>query len=133
MVDVAMVPVGVRDSSSVHVADMFQYDNTHILPPWNTICWMTACTHQWAINTAMSDEDQVSSRWLKMLLYESCTTEMKEVLMLEYRHLDVCFCGAVTFAWIFCNKLFGFESGHHCSISQLLEALSEQGLTLLPG
>ncbi len=83
MIDVAMVPVGVRDSSVVHMADMFQYDDAHILAAWNTISWKTACNYQWAINTAMSDEDQVSSKWLKMLLYKSCTTEMKEVLMLE--------------------------------------------------
>ncbi len=62
MIDVTMVSVGVRDSSAVHVADMFQYDNAHILTAWNTISWKTACTYQWAINTAMSDEDQVSSK-----------------------------------------------------------------------
>ncbi len=55
MVDVTMVLVGVRDSSAVHVADMFQYDNAHILTAWNTISCKTACTYQWAINTAMSD------------------------------------------------------------------------------
>jgi hypothetical protein len=65
MVDVTMVLVGVCDSSAVHVADMFQYDNAHILTAWTTISWKTACTYQWAINTAMSDEDQVSSKWLK--------------------------------------------------------------------
>ncbi len=109
MIDIAIVPVGVHDSSGVHVADMFQYDNAHILTAWNTISWKTACTYQWAINTAMSDEDQVSSKWLEMLLYESCTTKMKEVLMLEYGNLDVCFCGGVTFAWMLCNKLFGLN------------------------
>ncbi len=62
MVDVAMVTVGVRDSSAVHKADMFQYDNVHILTARNTISWKTACTYQWAINTAVSDEDQVSSK-----------------------------------------------------------------------
>jgi hypothetical protein len=46
----------------------------------------------------MSDEDQVSSKWLKMQLYESCTTEMKKVLMLKYGNLDVCFRGGVAFA-----------------------------------
>jgi hypothetical protein len=71
MIDVAMVPVGVRNSSAVHVADMFEYKDAHILTAWNTINWKTACTYQWAINTAMSDEDQASSKWLKMLLYES--------------------------------------------------------------
>jgi hypothetical protein len=37
MIDVAMVPVGVCDSSAVHVADIFQYDDVHILTAWNTI------------------------------------------------------------------------------------------------
>jgi hypothetical protein len=110
MIDVAMVPVGIRDLSAVHVADMFEYNDAHILTAWNMISWKTSCTYQWAINnTAMSDEDQVSSKWLKMLLCESCTTEVKEVLMLKYRNLDVCFCGGVTFAWMLCNKLFGFN------------------------
>jgi hypothetical protein len=106
MIDVAMVPVGVHDSSAVQVADMFEYEDVHILTAWNTISWKTACTYQWAINTLMSDEDQVSSKWLKMLLCKSCTTEMKEVLMPEYGNLDVCFHGGVTFALMLCNKLF---------------------------
>jgi hypothetical protein len=104
-----MVPVGVCDSKVVHVADMFEYEDAHILTAWNTISWKTACTYQWVINTAMSDEDQVSSKWLNMLWYKSCTTEMKEVLMLEYGNLDVCFRGGVTFAWMLYNKLFGLN------------------------
>ncbi len=31
LIDVAMVPVGVRDSSAVHLADMFEYEDVHIL------------------------------------------------------------------------------------------------------
>jgi hypothetical protein len=50
MIDVAMVPFGVLDSSAVHVADLFQYDNAHILTAWNIIGWKTACTYQWAIH-----------------------------------------------------------------------------------
>jgi hypothetical protein len=133
IIDVAMVPVGVCDSSAVHVADMFQYDYAHILTAWNTISWKTACTYQWAINTAMSDEDQVSSKWLKMLLYKSCTTEMKEVLILEYGNLDVCFHGGVTFAWMLCNKLFGLNRDTTAAFDNFLNLFLEQRLTLLPG
>jgi hypothetical protein len=107
MIDVTIVPIGVRNSSVVHVADMFEYEDVHILTAWNIISWKTAFTYQWAINTAMSDEDQVSSKCLKMLLYKSCTTEMKEVLMLEYRNLDVCIRGGATFAWMLCNSFLG--------------------------
>jgi hypothetical protein len=58
----------------------------------------------------LSDENQVSSKWLKMLLYESGTMEMKEVLMLKYGNLDVCVCGGVTFARLLCK---GFVISHH--------------------
>ncbi len=133
MIDVAMVPVGLRDSSAVHVADMFQYDNAHILTAWNTISWKTACTYQWAINTAMSDEDQVSSKWLKMLLHESCTMEIKEVLMLEYRNLDVCFCGGVTFAWMLCNKLFGLNQDTTVALVNFLKLFRNKGLHCYQG
>ncbi len=133
MIDVAMVPVGVCDSIVVHVADMFEYENAHILTAWNTISWMTACTYQWAINTAMSDEDQVSSKRLKMLLYESCTTEMKEVLMLEYGNLDVCFCGGVTFAWMLCNKLFGLNQDTTAALVNFLKLFQNKGLRCYQG
>jgi hypothetical protein len=39
MIDVSMVPVGVCDSSAVHVADMFEYNDANILTAWNTISW----------------------------------------------------------------------------------------------
>jgi hypothetical protein len=133
MADVAMVPVGVHDSSAVHVADMFQYDNAHILTAWNKTCWKTACTYQWAINTAMSDDDQVSSKWLKMLLYESCTMEMKEVLMLEYGNLNVCFRGAVTFAWILCNKFFGLNRDTTAALVNFLKLFQNKGLRRYQG
>jgi hypothetical protein len=65
MIDVAMVPVGVHNSSAVHFAAMFEYKDVHIVTAWNTISWKTACTYQCAINTAMSNETQVSSKCLK--------------------------------------------------------------------
>jgi hypothetical protein len=128
MIDFAMVPVGVCDSSAVHVADMFQYDNAHILTSWTTISWKTACTYQWAINTAMLDEDQDSCKWLKLLLYESCTTEMKEVLMLKYGNFDVCFRGGGTFAWMLCNKLFGLNRDTTAALVNFLNLFWNKGL-----
>jgi hypothetical protein len=128
MIDVAMVPVGVHNLSAVHMADMFEYKDAHILTAWNTISWQTVCTYPWAINTAMSDEDQVSSKWLKMLLYKSCTTEMKEVLMLEYGNLGVCFCGEVTFAWMLCNKLFGLNWDTTAALVNFLKLFWNKGL-----
>jgi hypothetical protein len=53
MIDVALVPFGVCDSSAGHVADMFEYEDAHILTAWNSASWKTACTYQGAINTAI--------------------------------------------------------------------------------
>jgi len=109
MIDVARVPIGVRDKEAADIADVFEYEEAHILTAWDTISWDTAATYQWAINTHMLDEDQISSKWLKMLLFESCTSEMRDVVMLEYGNLDQCFRGGVMFAWILCRKLFGLN------------------------
>jgi hypothetical protein len=81
----------------------------------------------------MSDEDQVSSKWLKMLLYESYTTEMMEVLMLKYRNLDVCFRGAVTFAWMLCNKLFGLNWDTTAALVNFLKLFRNKGLRCYQG
>jgi hypothetical protein len=133
MIDVAIVPVGVCDLSAVHVADMFEYEDAHILTAWNTISWKTAGTYQWAINTVMLDEDQVSSKWLKMLLFESCTTEMKEVLMLECGNLDVCFHGGVTVAWMLSNKLFGLNRDTTAALVNFLKLFWKKGLSCYQG
>jgi hypothetical protein len=133
MIDVAMVPVEVCDSSAVNVADMFQYDDAHILTAWNTISWKTACTYQWATNTTMSDEDQVNSKWLKILLNESCTMEMKVVLILEYGNLDVCFRGGVTFAWMLCNKLFGLNWDTTAALVYFLKLFWNKGFSCYQG
>jgi hypothetical protein len=56
--------------------------------------------------------------------------EMKEVLMLEYRNLDVCFCGAVTFAfaWMLCHKLFGLNRVTTAALVNFLKLFWNKGL-----
>ena len=133
MIDVAMSPVGIRNPYAVDMADIFEYEEAHILTSWDTIEWKTACTYQWAINSAMSDEDQMSSKWLKMLLYESCTTEMKEVIMLEYGDLPDGFRGGVTFAYILCRKLFGLNRDTTASLVSFLKLFLNKGLRRYQG
>ena len=131
MIEIAMVPVGIRNPNASSMANIFEFDDAHILTSWVTIEWTTACTYQWAINSAMSDEDQLSSKWLKMLLYESCTTEMKEVIMLEYNNLEDGFRGGVTFAYILCRKLFGLNRDTTASLVSFSQALPQQRLASL--
>lgn len=128
MIDLAMVPIGIRNPCASDMADIFKYEDVHILTSWDIIEWIIACTYQWAINSAMLDKDQMSSKWLKMLLYESCTTEMKEVIMLEYGDLPDGFSGGVTFAYILCCKLFGLNRDTTASLIGFLKLFLNNGL-----
>lgn len=133
MIDVARVPIGVRDKEAANIADVFEYEEAHILTAWDTISWDTAATYQWAINTHMLDEDQISSKWLKMLLFESCTSEMRDVVMLEYGNLDQCFRGGVMFAWILCRKLFGLNRDTTAALVNFLKLFRNRGLRRYQG
>lgn len=128
MLDVMRVPVGIRNRLATNIADMFEFEDIHILAGWDTVSWETACLWQWAVNTAMSDEDLQSSKWAKMLLFESCTTELRELVMSEYSALDVCFRGGVTFAWILCKKLFGLNRDTTAALIDFLKLFRNKGL-----
>ena len=70
-------PIGISDRFAQCIADLFTFEEARILTSWDTIDYETTCTYQWAINTAGSDEeDQMSNKWLKILLLDSCTTAL---------------------------------------------------------
>lgn len=85
-------------------------------------------TYQWVVNTAMMDKYQVSSKWLKMLLHESCSTKMKDVVMLKYGNLPVYFCQGVTFDWILCCKLFGLNRDTTAALIKFLKLFHDKCL-----
>jgi len=133
MIDVARVPVGIRDKKAQCIADVFEYDEAHILTSWNAIGYDTAMTYQWAINTHMLDEDQVSSKWLKLLLFESCTSEMREVVAVKYDALKECFKGGVMYAWILCDQLFGLNRETTAALVNFLKLFRNKGLRRYQG
>lgn len=133
MIDVANCPVGIRDRFAQCIADLFTFEEAHILTSWDTIDYDTACTYQWAINTAGSDEDQMSNKWLKILLLDSCTTALRDIVMLKYNDLKLCHRGAVTFAWILCNTLFSLNREMVAALVQFLKSFREKGLRRYQG
>ena len=133
MTEVAMVPVGIRNGDATDVADIFEFDEKNIMDGWSTISWETALTYQFLVNSTMPEEDRDSSKWLKVLLFESCTTEMREVVMLEYNIIENCFHGGITFAWILCNKLFGLNRDTVASLVNFLRLFRNKGLRRYQG
>ncbi len=53
--------------------------------------------------------------------------------MLEYRNLNVCFRGAVTFAWMLCNKLFGLNWDTTAALVNFLKLFWNKGLRCYQG
>ncbi len=45
MVNIVLVPVGISNPNVVHIANLFEFSDVHILAVWNTIHWNTAITH----------------------------------------------------------------------------------------
>ncbi len=133
MVFIVLVPVGICNPNVVHIVNLFEFDDVHILAVWNNIHWNTAMAYLWAMNTAMTNKDQVSSKWLKMLLQESCTTEMKEVIMLKYSNFPICFHRGVTYAWTLCHKLFGLNCDTVAVLIKFLKLFCEKGLHCYQG
>jgi len=133
LIYVANCPIGIRDRFAQCIADLFTFEEGHILTSWDTIDFDTACTFQWAINTAGSDEDQMSNKWLKILLLDSCTSALRDIFMLKYNDLKLCHRGAVTFAWILCNTLFSLNREMVAALVQFLKSFREKGLRRYQG
>ncbi len=53
--------------------------------------------------------------------------------MLKYGNLDVCFRGGVTFAWMFCNKLFGLNQDTTVALVNFLKLFRNKGLRRYQG
>ncbi len=53
--------------------------------------------------------------------------------MLKYGNLDVCFRGAVTFAWMLCNNLFGLNRDTTAALVNFLKLFWNKGLRCYQG
>ena len=67
----------------------------------------------------------MSNKWLKMLLLDSCTSALRDIVMLKYNDLKLCHRGAVTFAWILCNTLFSLNREMVAAMVQFLKSFRE--------
>ena len=80
------------------------------------------------MNTGMANVDKECSQWVKMLLFESCTSEMRELVMVDYSELDVHFHGGITFAWILCDKIFSLNRDTTVVLRKFIKLFETKGL-----
>jgi hypothetical protein len=103
---VCVLKAGVNPQSVTHGIDMWGSDAVDMLSAWESIDWVTVCYWQYSINKRANNEDCVSNAWASQLLYNSCTTDLRDQINLKYEHLPANFKGAVTYAWLLFYTLF---------------------------
>ena len=127
------VPVGIRDRFATDPAEIFEYEQVYLLESWDKVDWETVCLWQWACNVYMEDEDRTSSKWLKAMMYESCTVELRELISSEYDNLDPAFKGGVTYTWLLCTKLFNKNRDTTAALKKFLKLWESKGLRRFKG
>jgi hypothetical protein len=135
MVDILGVPLSVRDPAAADITTMFDYQQVNILTNWDPskITWETTCLWQWAINTWMKSPDRESSRWLRMLLRESCTTEMRNLIDTKYNKLPDAYRGGITYSYILSEKLFSLNRDTTAAMRKFIQMFVEKGLRMYKG
>ena len=103
---VGVLKAGVDPTSVGHVIDMWSSDSINMLAAWESISWETACYWQLSMNKRVEDDHRVSNAWTYQLLFNSCTTDLRDQINLKYDHLPLLFKGPVTYAWLLFYCLF---------------------------
>jgi len=97
---VGVMQAGIDPTSVAHVIDMWSSATVDMLKSWESISWDTACYWQLSMNRCVNDEHRVSMAWTYQLLYNSCTSDLRDQISLKYEHLPLLFKGPVTYAWL---------------------------------
>ena len=74
---VSSLIAGIDPIAVHHVADMWEDDEHDMFLCWDAIPWQTACYWQLSINRRCLPEDKTSNHWALLLLYNSCTLDLK--------------------------------------------------------
>ena len=130
---VCVLKAGVNPQSVTHVIDMWGSGTIDMMLAWESIDWVTACYWQYSINKRANDEDRVSNAWTSQLLYNSCTTDLRDQINLKYEHLPATFKGAVTYAWLLFYTLFARSRETVSALKKFLEFFALNGLQKLRG
>ena len=83
---------------------------------------------QWAINTRGKEEEKTSSLWLAKLLRNSCTTDLRELIALQYNNLQPEIKGGVVYAWLLYRRLFSLNQDTAAALKKFLKLCAIKGL-----
>ena len=75
---------GIDPTSVTNVIDMWSSATVDMLKSWESISWDTACYWQLSMNRRVNDKHRVSMAWTYQLLYNSCTSDLRDQISPKY-------------------------------------------------
>ena len=116
-------------------ASLWNDDQVDMLMWWERITWRQACLWQLTLNrrVPVGSEDHTTMDWALLLLYNSCTKDLRDQVGLKYDHLEPYYKGAVTYLWILLQCLFKTSRDQIQSLKKFLKVFAKKGLRKYPG
>ena len=130
---VSTLVAGFDPQTLSSVKDMWSDDCIDMLESWEKITWETACLWQYSINKRCSPEDRTSNTWAYLLIWNSCTLDLKEQVNLKYKHVPELYQGAVTFLWALFSCLFTRSRDTTAALKKYIAFFEKKGLQRIRG
>ena len=130
--DILLVPK-LLNSSSPDARDWWDESETNLWTDWDSISERQAISWQWCVNKFFSEEDRISSRWLKIFLVNSSTPELRKEVDKKYDKLDKSKKGGVTYLFYMLGCLFTMTREVKKAIQDYLAFWKSKGLAKVQG
>ena len=121
---------GIDIRSLSNIADAWNDDGVDMMTCWEEITWEMVCYWQLTINrrTTRDSPDRESNTWATMLIYNSCTHDLREQIQNKYDVVGSSFRGAITYTWILFQCLFANSRDSVSSLLKFLDIFAKKGL-----
>ena len=126
---------GLDPSTTNNLLDLWNDDQADLLESHEKFTWNQVCLWQLTLNrkVPVGSPDRTSMDWALMLLYNSCTKDLRDQIDLKYDHLHTCYKGAVVYLYIILQCLFKTSRDQIQSLKKFLKIFAKNGLRKYPG
>ena len=119
---------GIVPSTMTNVLDLWNDDSVDLIESWEMITWEMAAYWQYSLNKRAGPDDRVSNEWAYLLIYNSCTTALRDQISIKYELLPPIFRGAITYCWILFHCLFAKSRDTTAALKKYLTFFAAKGL-----
>jgi len=133
MLDVLKIPNLKGGYEHTDPVDWWDDSETLLWTNWDSLTMEQVLCWQWCINNFFSDADRTSSKWLKVLLVNSCTPDLNREVETEYNKLQKSEKGGVIYLYLMLKSCFTLTREVKSAIVSYLQFWKTKGLARVTG